>query len=267
MRSRQIEGALTGRIYDPYVRLLLWEGVRSWWRDALPVWLSCAPAGFKQGDDATVPSSTRSDAQLTFLDLDAGGAQRRKRRTDGSDGDVICPFVWASETHRTTCALGFPANYDDDHYSSSMTDSATATEGGNEDGSTDFGRLLEVGGQSPFYRKIRGAFCPPEAPSSTGGPGSDYFAPARLLPVMHRHESRRTAPRAGRTAPRRDAQHDLCAHRGRGGLLACYRRGAGGGGAGLDPPWGLLGLASRGGRGGALRATTPGRLTASYAVF
>ncbi|BGP57723.1 hypothetical protein JCM8202v2_005370 [Rhodotorula sphaerocarpa] len=148
--SQQIEDALTGRIYDPYVRLLLWEGVRSWWRDALPTWLSCALAGFKQGDDATVPSSTRSDAQLAFLDPGAGGTQRR---TGDGDGDVICPFVWASETHRTTCALGFPANYDDDHYSVSTTDSAIESDEG--DGSNGFGRLLEVGGQSPFYRKIR----------------------------------------------------------------------------------------------------------------
>lgn len=30
--SRQIESALRGSIYDSYVRFILWEGVRLWWR-------------------------------------------------------------------------------------------------------------------------------------------------------------------------------------------------------------------------------------------
>ena len=59
-RRKQIESALLGAIFDPYVRFIVWEGLREWWRDDLPTWLTC-PAG---GDpyphsslDASIPPS------------------------------------------------------------------------------------------------------------------------------------------------------------------------------------------------------------------
>lgn len=129
---------MTGRIYDPYIRLLLWEGVRSWWRAALPAWLSC---GASRAEAAyTIGSHTE---QLAFASSDTPAESR-------SISEVVCPFVWASETHKTTCALGFPANYDDE-LADSMLDLSQ------EDDVEIEGRLLEVGGNSPFYRKIRGA--------------------------------------------------------------------------------------------------------------
>lgn len=147
--SRQIEDALTGRIYDPYIRLLLWEGVRSWWRDSLPTWLSCSREFNVDADNnpsagSSFPASEGVN-QLTFR-AEADGSARKA---------VICPFAWASETHRTTCALGFPANYDDelllDNELSAVLDEP------NDDAASSMttGRLLEVGGQSPFYLKIR----------------------------------------------------------------------------------------------------------------
>jgi hypothetical protein len=146
--SRQIEDALAGRIYDPYIRLLLWEGVRSWWRDSLPTWLSCSRQSSDDKDDFTSGSFFTPSAgldQLTFR-AEADGSSSRKA--------VICPFAWASETHRTTCALGFPANYDDEllHNEGTVLLEELREDAGS---STMTGRLLEVGGQSPFYLKIR----------------------------------------------------------------------------------------------------------------
>ncbi|GAA5836968.1 hypothetical protein JCM9279_007720 [Rhodotorula babjevae] len=107
--SQQIESALTGRIYDPYIRLLLWEGVRTWWRTSLPGWFTCAPS----------PSSALPPhpAQLVL-----GGSPAKA---------TVCPVTWATETHKTTCAMGFPDGYD------------------------EHGAPVEAGGRSEFYRRIR----------------------------------------------------------------------------------------------------------------
>lgn len=111
-RSKQIEDALTGRIYDPYIRLLLWEGVRSWWRTSLPSWFTCSS-----------PSSISPPFNQIRLNL-------------GAD-DVVCPFTWATETHRTTCEMGFPEGYEMERKP-----------------------LEEIGGRSNFYAKIRSASAP-----------------------------------------------------------------------------------------------------------
>ncbi|GAA5992238.1 hypothetical protein JCM10908_001833 [Rhodotorula pacifica] len=144
--SRQIEDALTGRIYDPYIRLLLWEGVRSWWRDSLPAWLACtATSSAAKLPNTQLIAPTQQAEQLAFRFDDEQRAEEKV---------VICPFDWASETHRTTCALGFPANYDDELQEESSA-SMRAGDQGDESQPTTTGRLLEVGGQSPFYLKIR----------------------------------------------------------------------------------------------------------------
>ncbi|GAA5995587.1 S1/P1 nuclease [Rhodotorula paludigena] len=120
--SKQIESALTGRIYDPYIRLLLWEGVRTWWRDLLPSWLSCVPSSSSSPARPQV-SSPHANPQRPFLALAPPPTTARDQS--------ICPLVWASETHQTTCAMGFPEGYKMDP------------------------PLHEVGGRSEFYRKIR----------------------------------------------------------------------------------------------------------------
>ncbi|GAA5929958.1 hypothetical protein JCM1841_001226 [Sporobolomyces salmonicolor] len=87
--SKQIESALIGAIYDPYVRLLLWEGVRAWWRSSLPTWLAC-------------PSSLSSPPQLVF-----STTQQKDTK------QIVCPVHWASGTHKVTCELAFPQGYDE----------------------------------------------------------------------------------------------------------------------------------------------------------
>ncbi|GAA5873866.1 hypothetical protein JCM3774_000707 [Rhodotorula dairenensis] len=146
--SRQIEDALTGRIYDPYIRLLLWEGVRSWWRDSLPAWLSCpSRSSTDEVETDTAKGILYEPAdQLAFPASSGDEAPARENL-------VICPFEWASDTHKTTCALGFPANYDDEVRGEALMLSDGPSREAAEPAVT--GRLLEVGGQSPFYLKIR----------------------------------------------------------------------------------------------------------------
>lgn len=58
---KQIESALLGAIFDPYVRFIVWEGLREWWRDDLPNWLTCPINGDPyphSSIDSSIPPST-----------------------------------------------------------------------------------------------------------------------------------------------------------------------------------------------------------------
>lgn len=77
--SPQIESALRGSIYDSYVRWILWEGVRVWWRDELADWLAC-------------PRSSAASGQHVL-----GGASF-----------TPCSFAWAAPAHNITCSYVFP---------------------------------------------------------------------------------------------------------------------------------------------------------------
>lgn len=118
---------MTGRIYDPYIRLLLWEGVRTWWRTSLPAWFTCAPSSSTLSPSSEPPHP----AQLVL------GSSPAKA--------TVCPVTWATETHKTTCAMGFPDRYD------------------------EHGAPVEAGGRSEFYRRIRGASACPLFSSFSAG--------------------------------------------------------------------------------------------------
>ncbi|GAA6063204.1 hypothetical protein JCM10212_006837 [Sporobolomyces blumeae] len=99
--SQQIESALTGAIYDPLIRLLLWEGVRNWWRSSLPSWLACpaSPLG------SPLASEGSSTTQLAF--------RADPRRATSTLDSIVCPVHWASQTHKVTCSLAFPDDYNE----------------------------------------------------------------------------------------------------------------------------------------------------------
>ena len=81
--SRQIESNLRGSIYDSYIRWILWEGVRVWWRHDISDWLSCSK------DRATTQQTLSLNSHFE-----------------------ACPDEWAVPIHNITCTHVFPANYD-----------------------------------------------------------------------------------------------------------------------------------------------------------
>lgn len=91
---RQIEDNLRGTIYDSYIRLMLWEGVRQWWRSSISSWIEC-PASL---DDTVQVAILQQAQQVAFRHPEAEPDLSR----------VVCPVVWATETHKYTCALAFP---------------------------------------------------------------------------------------------------------------------------------------------------------------
>lgn len=59
--SKQIESQLLGAIFDPYVRFIVWEGIRTWWKPSLATWLECPSGGDPYPHSSThdiPPSST-----------------------------------------------------------------------------------------------------------------------------------------------------------------------------------------------------------------
>ena len=79
----EIEQALRGSSYDPYIRRIIWEGILQKWADEIPGWLPCP--------DAVKPTSVDSHVALGLGE------------TTGieilPDNDVLCLYHWARPTH------------------------------------------------------------------------------------------------------------------------------------------------------------------------
>lgn len=84
----QIERDLVGAIYDPYVRFILWEGVRVWWRNSFHEWFDCS-------------GESLAARMVTGVQRYFGIARTTK----------ACARTWAKETHKTACSSVFPAHY------------------------------------------------------------------------------------------------------------------------------------------------------------
>ncbi|KAK4052763.1 hypothetical protein OIV83_002050 [Microbotryomycetes sp. JL201] len=96
--ARQIEDNLRGAIYDPFIRLILWEGVRQWWRSSLPEWFECPRR-----------LSMRDTMKQFVLGVNASPKLAGPYYNDKDDvWSVICPVHWATQTHEITCARTFP---------------------------------------------------------------------------------------------------------------------------------------------------------------
>lgn len=96
--SKQVESALTGAIYDPYVRWVVWEGIRQWWKDDLESWLAC-----DSPNSSTASSSSGSQAVFS---------SRLPVRAQTALDRVVCPLTWAPSVHDFCCSHVFPPKYD-----------------------------------------------------------------------------------------------------------------------------------------------------------
>jgi len=91
---------LRGAIYDPYIRYILWQGVRVWWRDDLEDWIRC-PEELEFTSNATQPQSHQLGGQLTFL---------RSSKQPQLDQIPGCPLHWSRPIHSDiTCSHTFPS--------------------------------------------------------------------------------------------------------------------------------------------------------------
>lgn len=96
--SRQVESALTGSIYDSYVRWIVWEGIREWWYKDLESWLAC-------------PTDTYTAAGNHYRQQ-VLGSPAADSRLHASLSGVACPAAWAKEPHSYNCGYVYPHDFD-----------------------------------------------------------------------------------------------------------------------------------------------------------
>lgn len=143
--SKQIESSLLGAIFDPYVRFIVWEGIRQWWRNDLVDWLACPPTGdpYPHSSNKDIPASSpaimhtlKSASSFvmallpptwsTYMSLalpiplsetDNFHAQSMTSTPEavaargGNFTFPACPYTWSSSIHDINCALAWPAEY------------------------------------------------------------------------------------------------------------------------------------------------------------
>ncbi|WVQ80652.1 hypothetical protein IAT38_002757 [Cryptococcus sp. DSM 104549] len=144
--SKQIEFSLLGAIFDPYVRWIVWEGIRLWWRDDLESWLACPPTGdpFPHSSHMDIPASSNAilkdyfrGASSLVLSLLPGGLSARTevafalpvRETEGFEDQALaltpraleakgvnmtfpsCPYTWSKPLHQLNCDVAWPEGY------------------------------------------------------------------------------------------------------------------------------------------------------------
>ncbi|GMK59171.1 hypothetical protein CspeluHIS016_0701860 [Cutaneotrichosporon spelunceum] len=144
--SKQIESALPGAIFDPYVRWIVWEGIREWWRDDLESWLECPVDGdpYPHSLYGAPPSPHRGVASSLFHGVGNLAAHAAEYLgplswvgdyipTDGDhtgNRDALlaktpqalktkggkltgpaCPYTWSKPIHAVNCAHAWPKEY------------------------------------------------------------------------------------------------------------------------------------------------------------
>ncbi|KAI0316084.1 phospholipase C/P1 nuclease domain-containing protein [Amylostereum chailletii] len=110
----EIEAALRGAIYDPYIRRIMWQGVgvgaygehAARWEDEVESWLDCP---------APVAPGWTDALKQAVLALVAP-----RRRIAGppqtTDDATLCPYAWAEPIHALNCELVWPPALDAPEY-------------------------------------------------------------------------------------------------------------------------------------------------------
>lgn len=96
----EVEQALRGSFYDPYIRRIIWEGILQKWADEKPGWLSCPD----------VVKRTSVDSQVALGLGETNGIEILP------DNNVLCPYHWARPTHDLLCDGVWPKEVDEPPY-------------------------------------------------------------------------------------------------------------------------------------------------------
>jgi hypothetical protein len=135
--NRQLESALRGDIYDPYVRFIVKEGVWGWWKESSKGWFQCPEEGehFPTNDEVGV--QVEGDAGIwqqvgqvviTALPTAWGnalinnGLVRAPTPPEYSSPSALtssnldgwlpaCPYTWGKALHPYNCRYAWPKNY------------------------------------------------------------------------------------------------------------------------------------------------------------
>jgi hypothetical protein len=146
--NKEIEAALPGAVFDPYVRWIEWEGIRQWWREDVDSWISCPASGdpYPHSDLGSYPKPNKGErGQLLenaiqvasaageslmpdsvwtllrpFLPVPSTateGMQHRllantPQRLNGRPAnEIACPYTWSVKNHHLNCHVAWPKEY------------------------------------------------------------------------------------------------------------------------------------------------------------
>lgn len=137
--SKHIEASLPGAIFDPYVRWIVWEGIREWWTDSVDEWLECPVMDpYPHSSNGAIPPSPSPfipeviskgatavfqaalpDSVFGYL---AGVLALPSPETDNLRAKSLqlaasaqpfpaCPFTWSKPIHAINCDVAWPKEY------------------------------------------------------------------------------------------------------------------------------------------------------------
>lgn len=144
--SEHVERALPGAIFDSYVRWIVWEGLRQWWREGREDWLACpekgdpyphslldsiprrdvehgawyrSALGYAHGAAAFLPNSVGDVVRLAIPPPAEVADGLRDALLDIHPKNIgerhlgpACPYTWAKDIHTMNCAHAWPPEYD-----------------------------------------------------------------------------------------------------------------------------------------------------------
>lgn len=145
----EIEAELPGAIYDPYVRFIVWESIREWWRESIDDWLACPAEGdpYPHSSLGSYPSPRKrqrpailqsalnlvavaggylpesvgvlfrpiipAPPYLTegFNDKMLASTPSRLAATGDEFKSPACPYTWSRDIHALNCDIAWPEEY------------------------------------------------------------------------------------------------------------------------------------------------------------
>ncbi|EIN09002.1 phospholipase C/P1 nuclease [Punctularia strigosozonata HHB-11173 SS5] len=121
--SPQIEAALRGTIYDPYIRRVMFEGLLEGgrWHDEVEEWLTCpasVPLGITHAESGTSRFLASLMSQLKHALFGAYGIMGSRTSSPGDETDDanVCPYHWAAPIHKLNCEIVWPKALDEPPY-------------------------------------------------------------------------------------------------------------------------------------------------------
>jgi len=136
--NNQIESALKGNIYDPYVRFIVKEGIWGWWKESSKGWFDCPAEGehFPTNDEVGVSEfeggagegegKWENVGKIVLAALPTGWGNALFNTgllappTPAEYVDVAsltsgwlpaCPYTWGKVLHPYNCAYAWPKDY------------------------------------------------------------------------------------------------------------------------------------------------------------
>jgi hypothetical protein len=121
---------LTGAIFDPWVRFIVKEGIRGWWREESLLWAACPEDGdpfprnstggfvaaFKNAVEVVVASMPYA---LQRAVISTGLVTPPGFTTALESGDrflPVCPFTWSKPIHELNCKYVWPPHLETGHW-------------------------------------------------------------------------------------------------------------------------------------------------------